>query len=140
VLSDGVLISVSTKCCEWVVYAEGVTWLCYLAVWAVDNQIIYSYLSINIHSHCTAQWVGRYNVSNESEYVSSTHSPVQLHSNVTKPWALDTYSVVLLQLYAVVSIEHVRKLIAHLCKVFCEEMLRNESTLELILYINWLFW
>ena len=86
---------------------------------------IYSYLNINIHSYRTAQCVGRYNVSDESEYVSSAHSPVQLHSNVIKPWALDTYSAILVQLYAVVSIEHLRKLIAIFAKYFekkCFEM------------------
>lgn len=29
----------------------------------------------------------------ESEYVSSTHPPVQLHCVVPKPWVLDTYSM-----------------------------------------------
>jgi len=32
--------------------------------------------------------------ANESEYISSTHPPVQLQSNVPKPWALDMYSTV----------------------------------------------
>jgi len=34
--------------------------------------------------------MGRYYMSNGSEYISSTHPPVQLHSNVPKPWLLDS--------------------------------------------------
>ena len=38
--------------------------------------------------------VGGYYMSNESEYISSAHPPVQLHSNGPKPWVLDTHSMV----------------------------------------------
>ena len=33
-------------------------------------------------------------ILHESDYVSSAHSPVQWHSNVSKPWAVDMYSTV----------------------------------------------
>ena len=34
--------------------------------------------------------MGKYYTFNGSEYISSAHSPVQLHSNVSKPWSLDS--------------------------------------------------
>ena len=36
-------------------------------------------------------------MSNESDYISSAHSPVQWHSNISKWWALDAYSTVTTQ-------------------------------------------
>ena len=36
-------------------------------------------------------------ILHESDYVSSAHSPVQWHSNVSKPWAVDMYSTVTTQ-------------------------------------------
>jgi len=52
----------------------------------VDNHIIYSQftaslLFIQLDTTCV-----------EADYVSSAHPRVQLHPNIPKPWALDTYS------------------------------------------------